>query len=98
MVSHKQTNLLRTRKLLRQEPKIPYQILFQRLQVGNILQLGEVLVCIPNETDIRLLYHCFLGSPATYQKNYSEWGTPYVYLNCFVLGAMMEVQCDVIAS
>ena len=54
MVTHQQTNLLCTRELLGQEHEIPYQILFQRLQSSNILQLGEILVCIPNESVVRL--------------------------------------------
>ena len=53
-MTHEQTNLLCSRKLLSQEHEIPYQILFQGLQTSNILQLGEILMCIRNESDVRL--------------------------------------------
>ena len=28
------------------------------------------------------------------RNNYSEWRTPYVYLNCFVLGDVIEVHAE----
>ena len=65
---HKQTNLLGTWKLLRQEHEISYKILFQRLETSDILQLGEILVYILNETEVKVIITLPFRSTVTDKK------------------------------